>query len=37
MSGLNSFNGASDIAGIFGQAQIIYKSSSGAFLGGNIV
>ena len=37
MSSLNSFNGASDIAGIFGQAQIIYKSSSGAFLGGNIV
>jgi hypothetical protein len=25
------------MAGIFAQAQIIYKSSSGAFLGGNIV
>ena len=37
MSGLNSFGGASDMAGIFAQAQIIYKSSSGAFLGGNIV
>jgi hypothetical protein len=37
MSGLNSFAGASDMAGIFAQAQIIYKSSSGAFLGGNIV
>ena len=37
MSGLNSFNGASDMAGIFAQAQIIYKSLSGAFLGGNVV
>jgi hypothetical protein len=37
MSGLNSFNGASDIAGIYGQAQVIYKSSEFAFLGGNIV
>ena len=37
ISGLNSFAGASDMAGIFAQAQIIYKSSSGAFLGGNIV
>ena len=37
MSGLNSFNGASEMAGIFAQAQIIYKSLSGAFLGGNIV
>ena len=37
MSGLNSFNGASDIAGIYGQAQVIFKSSEYAFLGGNIV
>ena len=37
MSGLNSFNGASDIAGIYGQAQVIYKSPEYAFLGGNIV
>ena len=37
LSGLNSFNGASDIAGIYGQAQVIYKSAEYAFLGGNIV
>ena len=37
MSGLNSFNGASDIAGIYGQAQVIYKSAEYAFLGGNVV
>ena len=37
MSGLNSFQGASDIAGIYGQAQVIYKSADYAFLGGNVV
>ena len=37
MSGLNSFQGASDIAGIFGQAQVIFKSPEYAFLGGNVV
>jgi len=36
ISGLNSFNGASDIAGIYGQAQVIFKSPNYAFLGGNI-
>jgi hypothetical protein len=37
MSGLNSFGGANSIAGIYGQAQVIYKTSGLAFLGGNIV
>lgn len=36
ISGLNSFGGANQIAGIFGQAQIIFKSNEYAFLGGNI-
>lgn len=37
LSGFNSFNGANRIAGIYGQAQIIFKSSDYAFLGGNVV
>jgi hypothetical protein len=37
ISGFNSFNSANQIAGIFGQAQIIFKSSTEAFLGGNVV
>ncbi len=37
LSAFNSFNAANQIAGIFGQAQIIFKSSTEAFLGGNIV
>lgn len=37
LSAFNSFNSANQIAGIFGQAQIIFKSSTEAFLGGNIV
>jgi hypothetical protein len=37
LSGFNSFNGANQIAGIFGQAQIIFKTSEYAFLGGNVV
>ena len=36
MSGLNSFGAASDMAGIYAQAQIIFKSAEYAFLGGNI-
>ena len=36
ISGLNSFGGANQIAGIFGQAQIIFKSNEYAFLGGNL-
>ena len=35
--GLNSFNAANQIAGIFGQAQIVFKTSEYAFLGGNVV
>jgi hypothetical protein len=35
--GFNSFNAANQIAGIFGQAQIIFKTSEYAFLGGNVV
>jgi hypothetical protein len=37
LSAFNSFNSANQIAGIFGQAQIIFKSSTEAFLGGNVV
>lgn len=37
LSAFNSFNSANQIAGIFGQAQIIFKSSAEAFLGGNVV
>ena len=37
LSAFNSFNGANQIAGIFGQAQIIFKTSDIAFLGGNLV
>ena len=37
LSGFNSFNSANRIAGIYGQAQIIFKSSDYAFLGGNVV
>ncbi|MEY2924725.1 MAG: Nitrincola phage, partial [Bacteroidota bacterium] len=36
LSGLNSFGNANQIAGIFGQAQVLYKTSDYAFLGGNI-
>lgn len=36
ISGLNSFGNANQIAGIFGQAQVLYKTSEYAFLGGNI-
>ena len=36
ISGLNSFGGANQIAGIFGQAQVVFKSPEYAFLGGNI-
>ena len=35
--GFNSFNSANQIAGIFGQAQIVFKTSEYAFLGGNVV
>ena len=37
LSGFNSFNGANQIAGIYGQAQIIFKSPEYAFLGGNVL
>lgn len=37
ISGFNSFNSANQIAGIYGQAQIIFKSPEYAFLGGNVV
>ena len=37
ISGLNSLGGANQIAGIYGQAQVIFKSSEYAFLGGNII
>jgi superfamily II DNA or RNA helicase len=35
--GLNSFNGANQIAGFAGQASILYNCPKVAFLGGNIV
>ena len=34
---VNSFNGANTTAGQFAQCQVIYKTSTVAFLGGNIV
>ena len=34
---VNSFNGANTTAGQFAQCQVIYKTSTTAFLGGNIV
>ena len=37
LSGFNSYNNANQIAGIYGQAQIIFKSSDYAFLGGSII
>jgi len=37
ISGFNSFNSANQIAGIYGQAQVIFKSPEYAFLGGNVV
>jgi hypothetical protein len=37
LSAFNSFNSANQIAGIFGQAQIIFKTADAAFLGGNVV
>ena len=37
LTAFNSFNAANQIAGIFGQAQIIFKTSDTAFLGGNVV
>jgi len=37
LTAFNSFNAANQIAGIFGQAQIIFKSPEYAFLGGNVV
>ena len=36
ISGLNSFNGANSMLGQFAQAQIIFKTSEYAFLGGQI-
>ncbi len=36
LSGLNSFNGASSMLGQFAQAQVIFKTSEYAFLGGQI-
>jgi hypothetical protein len=34
---VNSFNGANTTAGQFAQCQVIYKTSTTAFLGGNLV
>ena len=36
LSGLNSFNGANSMLGQFAQAQVIFKTSDYAFLGGQI-
>ena len=37
LSGLNSFNGASNMQGQFAQAQITFKTPEYAFLGGQIL
>ena len=34
---INSFQGANTTAGIFAQCQVIYKTTTAAFLGGNLV